>query len=127
MTQTLLLVVIFVAAIASLPWLVRRVQLRKGRFAPSSAAAPRVVSAIAVGPQQRVVTGELGAEGHRTTLVLGVTPQNICCLHTLGPQTETAPCLPTFSQAIAKASASETGISQQGEEQTQKDPIRDIR
>ena len=33
------------------------------------------------GPQQRVVTVEVNAEGQRTVLVLGVTAQQIRCLH----------------------------------------------
>jgi flagellar protein FliO/FliZ len=82
MTQTLLLVVLFVAGMATLPWLVRRIQQRHAKGPGAGAAAPRVVSAIAVGPHQRVVTVEVGEENERTILVLGVTPQSICCLHT---------------------------------------------
>ncbi|WP_208507883.1 flagellar biosynthetic protein FliO, partial [Variovorax paradoxus] len=46
-------------------------------------SASRLLSAVAVGPQQRVVTVEVGPEGARTWLVLGVTGQSITCLHTL--------------------------------------------
>lgn len=102
MTRTLLLVLLFVAAMAALPWLVRRLQQRHGRVGAASASAPRVLSAIAVGPHQRVVTVELGGEGERTTLVLGVTPQSIQCLHT-----QVAPAAPAaggFSLAMAQAS-----------------------
>ena len=127
MTQTLLLVVLFVAAIASLPWLVRRVQLRQGRFAPSSASAPRVLSAIAVGPQQRVVTVEVGAEGERTTLVLGVTAQSIRCLHTLRSQGDTRPAPASFSHAMAKASDSESFVPQPSDEEMRKDLERAAR
>lgn len=107
MTQTLLLVILFVAAISSLPWLVRRLQQRQGRFAPSAAAMPRVLSAVAVGPQQRVVTVEVGEEGERTTLVLGVTAQSIRCLHILPPTSKASPTPGSFSRAMAQASASE--------------------
>jgi flagellar protein FliO/FliZ len=127
MTQTLLLVVLFVAAIALLPWLVRRVQLRQGRFAPSSAAAPRVLSAIAVGPQQRVVTVEVGAEGERTTLVLGVTAQSIRCLHTLRSQGDASPTPDSFSRAMAKASESESFVPQPSDEEMRKDLERAAR
>jgi flagellar protein FliO/FliZ len=41
----------------------------------------KIVSAVAVGPHQRVVTVEVGPEGARTLLVLGVTAQTISCLH----------------------------------------------
>lgn len=127
MTQTLLLVVLFVAAIASLPWLVRRVQLRQGRFAPSAAAAPRVLSAIAVGPQQRVVTVEVGAEGERTTLVLGVTAQSIHCLHTLRSQGDAAPAPVSFSHVMVKAAESKSFVPQPSDEEMRKDLERAAR
>jgi len=83
MTQTLLVVVLFVGAMACLPWLVKRVQLRHAAGATAAGAASRVLSAVAVGPQQRVVTVEVGPEHARTWLVLGVTAQNVSCLHVL--------------------------------------------
>ena len=49
----------------------------------AAGAASRVVSAVAVGPQQRVVTVEVGPEHARTWLVLGVTAQQVSCLHVL--------------------------------------------
>ena len=101
MTQTLLLVVLFVAGIATLPWLVRRLQQRHGGLAGPSAASPRVLSAIAVGPHQRVVTVEVGAEGERTTLILGVTPQSICCLYTQPPRREATSSPSSFSLEMA--------------------------
>ncbi|ODS69010.1 MAG: hypothetical protein ABS38_05455 [Acidovorax sp. SCN 68-22] len=101
MTRTLLLVLLFVAGMAALPWLVRRMQQRHGRVGAASASAPRILSAIAVGPHQRVVTVELGGEGERTTLVLGVTPQSIRCLHTQVAQA--APTAGGFSLAMAQA------------------------
>lgn len=105
MTQTLLLVIVFVLGIASLPWLVRRVQQRQGRLAGSSVPAPRVLSAIAVGPHQRVVTVEMGGDGDRTTLILGVTPQSICCLHTQVSRADPGAGIGSFSNAMANASA----------------------
>lgn len=88
MAQTLLWVVLFVAAMAALPWLVRRVQQRTaGRLsAGAGVGASRVLSAVAVGPQQRVVTVEVGPEHQRTVLVLGVTAQQVNCLHVLPPR-----------------------------------------
>ena len=83
MTQTLLVVVLFVGAMACLPWLVKRLQQRHGAGAMTAGAASRVLSAVAVGPQQRVVTVEVGPEHARTWLVLGVTAQNVTCLHVL--------------------------------------------
>lgn len=83
MTQTLVVVVVFVAAMAMLPWLVRRVQQRHGAGGLAAGGASRVLSAVAVGPHQRVVTVEVGPEHARTWLVLGVTAQHVSCLHTV--------------------------------------------
>ncbi|MBX9835876.1 MAG: flagellar biosynthetic protein FliO, partial [Burkholderiaceae bacterium] len=84
MTQTLLVVVVFIAAVAALPWLIRYVQQRQSKAAGAVGMSSRVLSAIAVGPHQRIVTVEVGPEQARTCLVLGVTAQQITCLHILG-------------------------------------------
>lgn len=83
MTQTLLLVVLFIAALLALPWLIRWLQRRQQALGQGSGAGARVLSAVAVGPQQRVVTVEVGPAQQRTVLVLGVTAQHINCLHVL--------------------------------------------
>jgi len=84
MAQTLLIVVLFVAALSALPWLIRRLQARQiGALPGGAGAASRVLSAVAVGPQQRVVTVEVGPAHQRTVLVLGVTAQQVTCLHVL--------------------------------------------
>ncbi len=85
MSQTLLVVVLFVAAMAALPWLVRRIQQKQARSGMAAGTASKVLSAIAVGPHQRVVTVEVGPEHSRTVLVLGVTAQQVSCLHVLSP------------------------------------------
>jgi len=90
MTQTLLLVGLFVAALAALPWLIRRLQQRRAGLQAGVGAASRVLSAVAVGPQQRVVTVEVGSPQQRTVLVLGVTAQQINCLHVLPAATSAA-------------------------------------
>ena len=117
MTQTLLVVVLFVAAVATLPWLVRRLQQHNAARVSGAAgvAASRVLSAVAVGPQQRVVTGEVGPDHQRTVLVLGVTAQQINCLHVLPapsvvggasyPAAAPAAAEPGFAGAMAAASA----------------------
>jgi flagellar protein FliO/FliZ len=83
MTQTLGIVVLFVGAMAMLPWLVRRLQQHRTAGAASANTASKVMSAVAIGPQQRVVTVEVGPDHARTWLVLGVTAQNVSCLHVL--------------------------------------------
>ena len=82
MTQTIISVVLFLVILALLPLAIRWLQQRAPGGAAASAAS-RVVSTLAVGPQQRVVTVEVGPEGARTWLVLGVTAQNISCLHVM--------------------------------------------
>ncbi len=81
MTQTLVFVGFFVLLIALVPLGLKWVQQRSAAGASGVAAASRIISAIAVGPHQRVVTVEVGPEGHRTWLTLGVTAQTITCLH----------------------------------------------
>ncbi|MBS0292610.1 MAG: flagellar biosynthetic protein FliO [Proteobacteria bacterium] len=101
MTQTLLLVVLFVAALAALPWLIRRLQQQRAGLQAGAGAGSRVVSAVAVGPQQRVVTVEVGPPQQRTLLVLGVTAQQISCLHVLPS--------PSFAAEISAAQAGSAG------------------
>lgn len=113
MTQTLTIVVLFVAAMAALPWLVRRVQQRHAAGGAGAGAGSRVLSAVAVGPQQRVVTVEVGPEHARTWLVLGVTAQQVSCLYVLPVGTTAAAVAavpaksampPSFAQEMAAAS-----------------------
>lgn len=82
MTQTLFSVALFVVLLAMVPMGVRWVQRRTAGGSGAIASGSRVVSAVAVGPHQRVVTVEVGPEGARVWLTLGVTAQNISCLHT---------------------------------------------
>ena len=104
MTQTLVIVVLFVAAMAALPWMVRRVQLRQAAGGAPGGASSRVVSAVAVGPQQRVVTVEVGPEGARACLVLGVTAQSITCLHVMNTSVAAqTPPVPSFTREMALA------------------------
>lgn len=113
MTQTLLVVVLFVGAMALLPWLVRRLQQRHTAGGMGAGLASKVVSAVAVGPHQRVVTVEVGPEGGRTWLVLGVTAQQVSCLHVLpicasGATSSGANAPPSFAQEIASAVSGST-------------------
>jgi len=82
LSQTLLMVVLFVVLMAMLPLAIKWIQRRAAGGASVAGVDSRVISAVAVGPQQRVVTVEVGPEGARTWLVLGVTAQNITCLFT---------------------------------------------
>ena len=82
MTQTIVSVAVFLVLLALLPFGIRWIQ-RRAPGGSSISAASKIVSAIAVGPHQRVVTVEVGPEGERTWLVLGVTAQTITCLHSV--------------------------------------------
>lgn len=82
MTQTIISVAVFLALLALLPVGIRWMQ-RRIPGGSSAATASKIVSAIAVGPHQRVVTVEIGPDGARTWLVLGVTAQTITCLHSV--------------------------------------------
>lgn len=81
MTQTIIPVAVFLLLLALLPLGIRWFQRRSAGTAAAATSAPRIVSALAVGTHQRVVTVEVGPEGARTWLVLGVTAQSITCLH----------------------------------------------
>ena len=105
LSQTLLAVLAFVAIVAALPWLVRRMQQRQA-IARGGDVSTRVLSAVAVGAHQRVVTVEVGEGAHKTRLVLGVTAQQINCLHVLttaAPVPAAMADVATFSQAMAAA------------------------
>jgi len=76
---SLTLVVLVLALIpVALKWLQRRMGVGVGGVTSNS----KVVSVIGIGPNQRVVTVEVGPPEARVWLTLGVTAQNISCLHT---------------------------------------------
>ncbi|MDA8455894.1 flagellar biosynthetic protein FliO [Acidovorax sp. GBBC 3334] len=121
MAQTLVIVVLFIAAVALLPWLIRRLQQRQAAALGSSAgAAAKVLSAVAVGPQQRVVTVEVGPDHHRVWLVLGVTAQQVQCLHVLNPAAPARPGAPvvlppaSFAGEMAAANQRHDGPASHG-------------
>ncbi len=82
MTQQLLLVGAFLAALAVLPWFLRWIRGRMVSGSTEAGGQSRFVSAVAVGPHQRVVTVEVGPENARVWLTLGVGTQSIALLHT---------------------------------------------
>lgn len=99
MSQTLLVVVLFVGAIIMLPWLIRWIQQKQAHLQSNTGVASKVLSAVAVGPQQqRVVTVEVSVHGEKTWLVLGVTAQSIQTLHTI--HTPSAPA--DFAQEMTR-------------------------
>lgn len=81
MTQSLLSVGFFIALLACIPMAVKWVKQRTKDAGSVAGGQSKIISAIAVGPHQRVVTVEVGPEGARIWLTLGVTPQAVSCLH----------------------------------------------
>ena len=86
-------------------WLLKRSPI--GRLSGAAPGGPlRLVAALALGPNQRIVTVEVGAGEDRRWLVLGVSPAGIHALHTLAPQPEaqagTSTALPIFAQWLAR-------------------------
>lgn len=81
MTQSLVSVGVFLAILACLPFALKWIKQRYAAGSPEVTGQSRFISALAVGPHQRVVTVEVGPEGGRVWLTLGVTAQNISCLH----------------------------------------------
>lgn len=110
MAQTLAVVVLFLGAVAALPWLVRHLQQRNAGAAAGAGLTSKVVSAVAVGQHQRVVTIEVGPEDSRTWLVLGITAQQINCLY-IFPTTPTVAVVPTLPTAKSESSTADSGAN----------------
>jgi flagellar protein FliO/FliZ len=81
MTQTLVLVAVFVFLLALLPMGVKWLKQRAIGSVAGADSAAKIVSVLAVGPQQRVVTVEQGPDHARVRLTLGVTAHTITLLH----------------------------------------------
>jgi flagellar protein FliO/FliZ len=86
MTQSLVLVGLFLGVLVSLPFVIEQLKKRYGLKLPGSAGPSRLVATLSLGPQQKVVTVEVGPQNARVWLVLGVTAQSIHCLHTTAPE-----------------------------------------
>lgn len=80
MSQSLIPVLLFVVVLALIPLGLKWVQ-RKKLGSAASTFETKIVSAVAVGPHQRVVSVEVGPSDARVLLTLGVTPQSISVLH----------------------------------------------
>ncbi|MDD5030265.1 MAG: flagellar biosynthetic protein FliO [Rhodoferax sp.] len=95
-------IIFLVLLLALVPFAVKWLQRRLAAgVSPGSVVASRVVSALAVGPHQHVVTVEVGAPEERVRLVLGVTAQSITCLHQSNLPTPAA--LALSKQSVAGA------------------------
>ncbi len=104
MAQSIIWVVGFVVLLALIPFGLKWIQRRAMGSSPGNASACKVVSAVAVGPQQRVVTVEVGPIGNRTWLVLGVTTQAVNCLHTISLES------PLTKESVAKVGSDQGAV-----------------
>lgn len=84
---------LIIAAIPLLLWLLKRTPYGAA-MSGQAAHVGRVVGTLSLGPQQRLVTVEVGQGEERRWLVLGVGPQSINALHTLTPAAETPSATP---------------------------------
>lgn len=121
MWPTLILVALFVAAMAALPWLVRRLQQKNllprgmGMARGATPLSSQVLGSLSIGPQQRVVTVQVGEGDEAVRLVLGVTAQQIQCLHVLQAHADNAqaahsyvanpPGASSFTDSLVRAQA----------------------
>lgn len=101
-TSSLLALLVMIGALAALPWLLKRWQQRQQAARGTTGMSAQVLASVVVGPNQRVVTVEVGQGASKTCLVLGVTAQNIHCLHVLGPTSGAQPVPETFDHAMAQ-------------------------
>lgn len=81
MSLQFLPVILFLLGLACLPFLIRWLKSRIPQPLHLVSAQNKVISAVAVGPHQRVVTVEVGPSNDRVWLTLGVTTNGIQCLH----------------------------------------------
>lgn len=91
MVYSLFLLAVLVVLMAGLPLALKWIKQRYGHLPQGPVGTSTIVSAVAVGPAQKVVTVEVGPSHAKVWLVLGVTAQSIQCLHTLPLTDDAAP------------------------------------
>jgi flagellar protein FliO/FliZ len=101
-SSSLLPLLWFVAIVCLIPlvlWLLKRTPLGTS----NGVGVMRVVAQMAVSPNQRLLTVEVGQGEDKRWLVLGVTAQQITTLHVMSPQPEAQPSkdAPAFAQMLS--------------------------
>jgi flagellar protein FliO/FliZ len=98
----------FIAILALIPlalWLFKRSPAGARFGGGTGQGAMRMVSSLALAPNQRVVTVEIGQGDERRWLVLGVTASSINTLHNMAPQGDApsaaSAATPAFAQLLA--------------------------
>jgi flagellar protein FliO/FliZ len=99
MAQSLFGVLVLVLLFAGLPWALKAAKKRFGLVHNSPDGQAKIVSVVALGQTQRVVTVEVGPSDAKVWLVLGVTAQAVTCLHTIAPPA--LPAVPALVDADA--------------------------
>jgi flagellar protein FliO/FliZ len=102
MSQSLIFFGLFVVLLALVPVGLKWIQHRSVGGGGGIASSSRIISAVAVGQHQRVVTVEVGPEGARVWLTLGVTAQSITCLHSsaIDSNRDAGPLQPIATQPV---------------------------
>lgn len=93
MSESFAIVGLFLGLLVCTPWIIKLVKQRVQHGAAEAGGQVKFVSALAVGPHQRVVTVEVGPEQARVWLTLGVTAQAVTCLHSVA-------CMPTAKEVV---------------------------
>ncbi len=95
------------ALMVLLAWGVQWVRKRMAPVGSGEGADLRLVSQLALGPQQRVVVVEVSGPSGPVQLTLGVTPQQISVLHTqpvaASPARPAVTVAPPTYEAVAQA------------------------
>jgi len=81
MSEQLVYVGLFLVVFASIPLILKRFLRHSESGHSALAKSTKIVSMVGVGPNQRVVTVEVGPDNKRLLLVLGVSAQSMVCLH----------------------------------------------
>lgn len=106
LSSSLLALVVMIAALGALPFLLKRWQQRQQARQGAGGVSAQILASVVVGANQRVVTVEVGQGAHKTCLVLGVTQQNISCLHVLQqPAATSGATAPSFASAMSQIQA----------------------
>lgn len=106
MFQNALPAVVLLIVMMGVAWALQRYRRHLPGVARSRGPALQVMSSLSLGPQQRMVTVQLGQGDERICLVLGVAPGGITALHQMPlppePQDPDTPALTPVSGFAAR-------------------------